>query len=78
MAGKASGSEALRLAIVGTLADSHLVDALRQFESQFKDVCVELRTATSREVSGLVRSGEAALGLRYFADADPKLRNRST
>ncbi|SDK13308.1 LysR family transcriptional regulator [Nonomuraea jiangxiensis] len=63
----------LSLAIVGTLADSHLVDVLRTFEARFPQASVELRTATSREVSGLVRSGEASLGLRYFPDADPQL-----
>lgn len=65
----------LSLAIVGTLADSHIVDALRTFEARFPQAEVELRTATSREVSALVRSGEASLGLRYFPDADPKLES---
>jgi DNA-binding transcriptional LysR family regulator len=69
------GTLPLRLAIVGTLADSHIVDALREFEAAFADASVDLRTATSREVSALVRSGEAALGLRYFPDADPKLES---
>ena len=32
-----------------------------------------VRTALSREVSALVRRGDAALGLRYFADPDPDL-----
>jgi DNA-binding transcriptional LysR family regulator len=58
----------LRLAIVGTLADSHIVDALREFTSRSTEVSVDLRTATSREVSALVRSGEADLGLRYHPD----------
>jgi DNA-binding transcriptional LysR family regulator len=65
----------LSLAIVGTLADSHIVDALRTFQTRFQEASVELRTATSREVSALVRSGEASLGLRYFPDADPKLES---
>lgn len=65
----------LGLAIVGTLADSHIVDALRAFESRFPDVFVDLTTATSRQVSALVRTGEAALGLRYFPDADPQLES---
>ncbi|WP_020670803.1 LysR family transcriptional regulator [Amycolatopsis nigrescens] len=63
-----------RLAIVGTLADSHIVDALREFTSK-SEVPVDLRTATSREVSALVRSGDADLGLRYHPDADPKLES---
>jgi DNA-binding transcriptional LysR family regulator len=73
----ATGQEprALQLAMVGTLADSHVVEALRAFRARFGDVSVELRTATSREVSGLVRRGDADLGLRYFADPDPKLES---
>lgn len=63
----------LTLAIVGTLADTHIVGALRKFRSRFKDARIELRTATSREVSDLVRRGDAALGVRYFPDVDPKL-----
>ncbi len=74
-AGKPGGELSLRLAIVGTLADSHIVDALRAFEARFEDASVELRTATSREVSALVRRGEAALGLRFFPDSDPKLES---
>ena len=70
-----SGAQTLRVAIVGTLADSHLVDALEAFGSEFPHVTVELRTATSREVSALVRSGEAQLGLRYFPDPDPRLES---
>ncbi|SFB49761.1 transcriptional regulator, LysR family [Amycolatopsis marina] len=69
------GAVTLRLAIVGTLADSHIVDALREFSSRSKEVSVDLRTATSREVSALVRSGDADLGLRYHPDTDPKLES---
>lgn len=65
----------LRVAIVGTLADSHIVDALREFTTRFADATVDLRTATSREVSALVRSGDADLGLRYFVPADPTLES---
>ncbi|WP_206792263.1 LysR family transcriptional regulator [Amycolatopsis sp. MtRt-6] len=58
-----------RLALVGTLADSRIADALREFTAQ-REVEVDLRTATSREVSALVRSGEADLGVRYHPDAE--------
>jgi DNA-binding transcriptional LysR family regulator len=71
---RADGALPFRLAIVGTLADSHIVDALREFTSR-SAVPVDLRTATSREVSALVRSGEADLGLRYHPDPDPKLES---
>jgi DNA-binding transcriptional LysR family regulator len=69
------GALSFRLAIVGTLADSHIVDVLREFTSRTDNVSVDLRTATSREVSALVRSGQADLGLRYNVDTDPKLES---
>ena len=61
------------LALVGTLADTQIVDALRQFARKAKDVRLELRTASSSEVTDLVRRGEATLGLRYFAAERPEL-----
>lgn len=64
---------ALTLAVVGTLADSYLVDVLRAFQRRHKQARIDLRTANSREVSDLVRRGQAAMGLRYFPDADPRL-----
>jgi DNA-binding transcriptional LysR family regulator len=73
--GRARTHAALRVAIVGTLADTRLVAALRAFRKRFGDSSVELRTATSREVSVLVRRGEADLGLRYHADPDPRLES---
>lgn len=66
-------AEPLGLAIVGTLADSHIVATLRKFEAAVPGAGVALTTATSREVSDLVKSGEVELGLRYFADPDPQL-----
>jgi DNA-binding transcriptional LysR family regulator len=71
----AHGVLSFRLAIVGTLADSHIVDVLREFTSRTDNVSVDLRTATSREVSALVRTGQADLGLRYNVDTDPKLES---
>jgi DNA-binding transcriptional LysR family regulator len=72
---KAAGPLALRLAVVGTLADSQVVDALREIQARFDGAAVELRTANSREVSDLVRRGEVDLGLRYFPDPDPRLES---
>jgi DNA-binding transcriptional LysR family regulator len=72
-AGRRSEPEAFALAVVGTLADSQLVAALRKLETALPGTSVALTTATSREVSELVKSGEAELGLRYFADADAAL-----
>lgn len=57
---------AVSLALVGTLADTHIVDVLRRFVRKAADVRFELRTASSSEVTDLVRRGEATLGLRYF------------
>ena len=63
----------ISLALVGTLADTQIVDALRQFASQWGNVRLELRTASSREVTDLVRRGEATLGLRYYTSDRPEL-----
>ena len=64
---------AIALALVGTLASTRLSVLLRQFARRHPGVTVSLRTATSQEVSDLVRRGEATLGLRYFPDADAML-----
>jgi DNA-binding transcriptional LysR family regulator len=63
----------ISLALVGTLADTHIVDALRQFEARAEKARLVLRTATSHEVSDLVRRGEATLGLRYNRSEHPDL-----
>jgi len=64
------------LALVGTLADSNIVDVLRQFAARSKSVELDLRTATSQEVSDLVRRGEVSLGLRYHPDERSELVSR--
>jgi DNA-binding transcriptional LysR family regulator len=64
---------AISLALVGTLADTHIIDALRRFARRSKGVKLELRTASSTEVTNLVRRGEATLGLRYFSTVHPEL-----
>jgi DNA-binding transcriptional LysR family regulator len=61
------------VALVGTLASSDLTARLRRFRHAYPDVRLALHTALSREVSALVRRGDAALGVRYFADPDPDL-----
>jgi len=61
------------LALVGTLADTHVIEALRRFAARSKHIRLELRTASSREVTDLVRRGEATLGLRYNASERPEL-----
>ena len=66
-------SGSVSVALVGTLADTHIVDILRRFVSRFRTVDLELRTATSHEVSDLVRRGEVTLGLRYVGDGHDDL-----
>jgi DNA-binding transcriptional LysR family regulator len=61
------------LALVGTLADTRIVEVLRSFAKRSKSGALDLRTASSQEVSDLVRRGEVTLGLRYFADERPEL-----
>lgn len=61
------------LALVGTLADTRIVDALRRFRRNAGEVRLELRTASSSEVTDLVRRGEVTLGLRYFTAERPEL-----
>lgn len=65
------------LALVGTLADTQIVDALRRFGRRAGDVRLELRTASSSEVTDLVRRGEATLGLRYFSAERPDLASHA-
>src|SRR5262245_50114245 len=63
----------ITLALVGTLASTTLTESLRAFRERYPLVQLHLRTALSREVSALVRRGDATLGLRYGADRDPDI-----
>jgi len=56
------------LAVVGTLAGGRLSDIVRRFARECPDVELALRTATSAEVSDLIRRGDATIGLRYDFD----------
>ena len=58
----------IALAVVGTLAGGRLSTMMKRFAGEHPDVDLTLRTATSAEVSGLVRRGEATIGLRYERD----------
>jgi len=64
------------LAIVGTLASTGLTARLAGFRAAHPGLQLLLRTGGSAEVSGLVRRGEVAVGLRYFADPSPDLVSR--
>jgi DNA-binding transcriptional LysR family regulator len=57
------------LAVVGTLAGAQLSEIMKRFAREHPNVNLTLRTATSAEVSDLIRRGEATIGLRY--DRDP-------
>lgn len=63
----------ISLALVGTLADTQIVSVLRRFARRAKEVHLHLRTASSADVTDLVRRGEATLGLRYFESERPDL-----
>lgn len=65
---RAGAAGPLALALVGTLADAPLTPVLQRFARAHPGVALSLRTATSAEVSALVRSGEASIGLRYHGD----------
>ncbi|MCS3450766.1 MULTISPECIES: LysR family transcriptional regulator [Bradyrhizobium] len=56
------------LAVTGTLAGERLSNVLKRFARRHPDVALTLRTATSAEVSDLIRRGEATIGLRYDRD----------
>jgi len=56
------------LAVVGTLAGGRLSNVLKRFAADHPDVKLSLRTATSGEISELIRQGEATIGLRYNQD----------
>jgi DNA-binding transcriptional LysR family regulator len=72
------GQDAVRALQAGpqgavSLAHTQVVDTLRRFARRAPEVRLELRTASSAEVTDLVRRGEATLGLRYFRSDRPDL-----
>ena len=58
----------ITIAIVGTLASTDLTAILKQFSRKHPRAALSLATATSAQVSELVRRGEAVIGLRYHSD----------
>lgn len=63
----------IRVAIVGTLADTLVVDALKAFRSRFGPGALSLQTASSTHVSALVRRGAVDVGVRYHIEPDERL-----
>ncbi len=66
----------ITLALVGTLASTHLTSHLQAFQTAYPAVRLLLHTARSDEVSLLVQQGDAHLGLRYFADPRPDIHSQ--
>ncbi len=64
---------AVALVAVGTLAGTQLTGVLKGFVTEYPKVDLSIRTATSAQVSDLVRRGEATVGLRYLQDPAPDL-----
>lgn len=70
---QSGNSGPVSIAVVGTLASTSFAATLNRFANEYPDVDVSLRTATSVEVSELVRRGQVAIGLRYFDDPSSDL-----
>ena len=68
-----TNSGPVALAVVGTLAGGGLAAIMKRFASEHPKVDLTLCTATSAEVSGLIRRGEATIGLRYDLDSSSDL-----
>lgn len=70
----------VKLAIVGSLIDPLLTDALSAVIEQHPGVDLNIATATSSEVCGLVRRGEATIGVSYaqpHPEADEDLQSET-
>jgi DNA-binding transcriptional LysR family regulator len=61
------------LAVVGTLAGGRLSAILKRFATEHPGVDLSLRTAPSAAISGLIRRGEATIGLRFDRDGSRDL-----
>lgn len=71
----ASNNGSVSIAVVGTLADAKLTRVLKRFQRAAPGAEVKLQTASSAEVSALVRRGEASIGLRYLEDTSADIDN---
>lgn len=71
---KAEGT--IRLAMVGTLANTNLTHKLLAFRQAYPQTQLQLCTARSSEVSKFVQTGEVHFGLRYFADPNQEIVSR--
>jgi DNA-binding transcriptional LysR family regulator len=64
------------LAAVGTVLDARLCTRLKEFRVTHPEVRLRVKTASSEQVSQLVRQGDATLGVRYFDDASADVTTR--
>lgn len=67
----APGAGSVTIAIVGPLVETPLATALRALPRANSNLTV--LTASSADISRLVRRGDASLGVRYFDDQDAEL-----
>jgi len=67
----APGAGTVSIAIVGTLVEAPLAQSLGELLR--RSLQLSILTATSSEVSRLVRQGEANLGVRYFDDEESEI-----
>ena len=70
------GGREVTLAAVGTVLDARLCTRLKEFRTTYPEVRLRVKTASSEQVSQLVRQGDATLGVRYFADASADVTTR--
>jgi DNA-binding transcriptional LysR family regulator len=70
---RAGAGGSVSLAAVGTLAGANLTAVLRIFAAEHPSAELSIATATSAEVSDIVRRGDATIGLRYLLDPAPDL-----
>ena len=66
----------LGLALVASLCNRAVIDALERFRKESPSIALKLHTASSADVSRMVQSGEATFGVRYRADPDRRLESR--
>lgn len=71
-----AGTGSVSVAVVGTLADVNLTKVLKRFQRETPGAQIKLQTATSADVSALVRRGEATIGLRYLSDLSADIESR--
>lgn len=70
---QAGDAGTLTLAIAGTIPNTDLMKHLRRFRAKNPNTQLIIHTGTSNEISEMVATGEADVGLRYFSSDNPAL-----